>query len=346
MHALPARVCVEARTHLVTASYVSDAMRDLDRPATAAGVLLLNEVGLDPGIDHISAMALIDRIRSAGGEVTEFSSYCGGLPAVADNNNPWGYKFSWSPAAVLRALDASARYRFQGKEVDVSADELLEDVRELTVDGVGQLESYPNRDSLEYGPLYGLEGAQTLFRGTLRYPGWAETLSAVRRMGLLQDRAARGTTWAGETAGQHEQLSQPVAERLAWLGLFDEQPLSQPQSVVGSLVDLMKEKLAYAEGERDLVVMRHDLAARYEDRDERISATLVTEGEAGGDTAMARTVGIPVGIATRLVLEDRVGARGVAIPTTPELYQPILAELAACGIELVEQVHRGPQSEG
>ena len=360
MHAGVARICVDLGKQMVTASYVSDEMRALDAEARRNGVILLNELGVDPGIDHMSAMQIIHDVQQNGGQITSFRSYCGGLPAPEANDNPWGYKFSWSPMAVLRASTSGARYLKNGQLVELAPQFLFLDTHELPVEGIGSLEAYPNRDSLSYQQLYGLDRVSTMFRATLRYPGWCQALRALGQLGLLDDtpRAAQpGQTWADLVtslvgARNTARLRQRVAahlwlpsvgsimEMFSWLGLLDDQLEPGPgASVMEQLAQLMQQKLCYEPGQRDMIVMRHEFVADYAgQRTERICSTMVDFGIPGSDSSMARTVSLPVAIGARMVLSGEITETGVVIPIQPQVYKPILAELAKQGIALREEV--------
>jgi len=357
-HVQVARACLARRKHLVTTSYVSPAMRELDAPARAAGVLLLNEVGLDPGIDHMSAMRIIHRVQRAGGEIAGFTSMCGGLPAPEANTNPFGYKFSWSPRGVLLAGRNSARFRRDGQTVEIPGKELFDHCWRLPIAGLGDFEGYPNRDSLPYLDTYGIGGARDMLRGTLRNLGWCSTLKRIVELGLL-DEGERpelaGATW-GQTlagivgAGGGGDVRRRVAgylgiaadapelERLEWLGLFGAEPVpAGAHTLLDALVMQMQARMAYAPGERDMIILQHTFNARYPDRAERITSTLAEFGVPGGDTAMARTVSLPAAIAVRLVLEGKLGLAGVHIPVRPEIYMPIMDELESLGVYFAEQ---------
>jgi saccharopine dehydrogenase (NADP+, L-glutamate forming)/spermidine synthase len=333
-------------------------MKALDGEAKGADVLLINELGVDPGIDHMSAMKIIHTVQGNGGKVASFRSYCGGLPAPDDNNNPWGYKFSWSPMAVLRAGTNSGRYLKNNVEVDIPPDKLFWDTHDMDIEGVGRLESYPNRDSMGYIELYGLQGIRTMFRGTLRYPGWSETLRRLGELGLLNlsPRDLSGIkSWAAlmadlvgarTTKNIRQRVAAhlwipadaPTLDKLAWLGVFDEdRPLGSTESVAEALSVVMQEKMPYADGEKDMIAMHHDFVAEYPDRAEHITSTLVEFGIPHGDSAMARTVSLPAAIATRMVLDGTITARGVHIPVMPDIYNPILDELATLDIALKEE---------
>lgn len=358
-HPLVARHCLAHRRHLVTASYVAPEMQALDTDARKTGLVFLNELGLDPGIDHMSAMRVVHDLLGRGGVLTSFRSCCGGLPAPEANDNPFGYKFSWSPRGVLLASRNGAVYLKDGREVSVAPERLFRDMHLLHVPGGGDFEAYPNRDSLAYREIYGLgDGLRTLFRGTLRNPGWCDTMFHLRRAGLLdlEPQDCAGLTRGAYVrrllgAGPGEDLRTAAARRmglcpqalppsnLAWLGLGDEVPLvAERLAPLDVLGEAMLAKLAYAPGERDMVVMHHEFQARFPDgHEERVTSSLVACGDPGGDTAMARTVSLPAAIAARLILAGRIPQRGVLRPVHPEIYGPVLDELAGLGIVCTEE---------
>ncbi len=357
-HPVVARACIRRRKSMVTTSYVSEAMKNLDAEAKAAGIVLLNEVGLDPGIDHMEAMRLIDGVHKSGGRVLGFTSYCGGLPAPESNTNPFGYKFSWSPRGVLLAGKNPARYLREGREFQIAAEDLFKNFALHTVPGLGVFEGYPNRNSMPYIDVYGIPETQTMFRGTFRYPGWCATLKKIGDLGYLEQAerdfsgqsvrdltlelaGAAGTSdarsalavWLGLDPGDD------IFGRLEWLGLLGREPVGlEHGSPLDVLERLMLAKLQYAPGERDMIVLQHVLDAQAADgHRERITSTLIDYGIPGGDSSMARTVGLPAAAGARLVLEGRIGGPGVRIPVVPEIYGPILEELGAHGIAFREE---------
>lgn len=356
-HPVVARYCIELKKDMVTTSYVSDAMQTLDGPAHEAGVLILNEIGVDPGIDHMSAMQVIHRVRKSGGEVVSFKSRTGGLPAPEANTNPLGYKFSWSPRGVLVASKNAARWREDGQEISVSGEELFDHYRLVPIEGLGELEDYPNRNSLPYMDIYTIPDAKTMYRGTLRYRGWCETLRKLVTVGWLSEETIdlTGLTFGQLTA---RLLSTPgtdirreAMDRLGitkdsyavrnfeWLGLFSDEPLPVSQgSPLDALVAHMLSKMQYAEGERDMLVMQHEFIAQYPDRREKITATMIDYGLPYGDTSMSRTVGLPAAIAVRMVLQGQIRLTGVHRPVMPEVYEPVLAELEELGIGFTETI--------
>lgn len=349
LHPIVARLGIEHRVHVVTTSYVSPEMRALDAEARRAGVALLNEIGLDPGLDHMAAMRIADAIRAEGGTIRGFVSACGSLPAPEAADNPWRYKFAWSPRGALVAATHGARYLADGGEVLVPGEELFAHGRPADIEGVGRFEAYPNRDSLHYVELYRLAGVRDMLRATLRWPGFCETMRAVTALGLL-DQTERdwpvGASWRDLAASRlpsgtgdvrrrvAERLGlgpdHEVLERLAWAGLFDEAALpSRRAAPLDLLAGRLAERLRFAEGERDMVVQRHEidwLAADASPR--RAVSSLVAYGEPGGESATARTVSLPAAIAVELLLDRRVAIEGVAIPTRADLYEPILDRLA------------------
>lgn len=367
LHPRVAEACVEHGVSLVTTSYVSDAMRALDGEARRKGVLLLNECGLDPGIDHMLAAEVIRRIESEGGTITSFVSHCGGLPAPDSAGNPLGYKLSWSPRGVLVAARSPVRFLRGGQVVEHPSPYLPGGPERIEIAGIGVLEGYPNRDSLPYRELYGLGAARDVFRGTLRYPGWCETMEALLRLGLLDldEHVALGPSYCDlvdrnlppgpgtvrarvarflEIAEEH-----PVLDRLGWLGFFSQQPLPDDSDTpLDVLAHVFGEKLGYEQGERDLVVLEHRFEAVVPGGrtagtgTRRVVERLVAYGTAGDDSAMARTVGLPAALACGLLLDRATSATGVQIPIAPEIARPILAALAERGIELVEESEELP----
>jgi saccharopine dehydrogenase (NADP+, L-glutamate forming) len=356
-HVQVARRCLQHGVHLVTTSYVSSAMRELDAEVQAKKLLFLNEAGLDPGIDHMSAMRIIHAVQQKGGKILGFESCCGGLPAPEAADNPLRYKFSWSPRGVLLAGRNSAQFRRQGQIVRIENKELFHSRQQRDITGLGVLELYPNRDSLQYQDLYGLAEAELVFRGTFRYPGWCETMAQIVRLGLLDDSTDQelsAKTWRQVMAGRigydgpdlrqnvahHLQLAaeSAILDRLHWLGLFDSIPL-RAATLLDSLVLLMQERMAYKAGERDMVVLQHDFSVQYPGHiREHITSLLVDYGEPGGDSAMSRTVGLPAALAVHLILKKAIRLVGVHIPLSPEIYEPILHGLADMGLVFRETV--------
>ena len=358
MHAQIARMCLEHKRHLVTASYVKEEMKALDGPARDKGLLFLNEVGVDPGLDHMSAMRVINNVKNQGGRIVSFFSYCGGLPSLAANNNPLGYKFSWSPEGALLAATNDGRYLDYGRIFMVPGSELFDHYWLKGIPGAGVFEAYVNRDAMPYMDLYGLEGLTGMYRGTLRNVGYCETWSRFIQLGLLNrhmkfdlNELSPREVIANMVQCRTGDIRTAVAawlkiprfsltlKKLEWLGLFSDRPLKLGTvSVFDMLAHLLKKKLFYAEGEQDLLIQHHEFEAAMPDKPmERIQSTLIDRGIPGGDTSMARTVGYPVGICARMVAEDKIRLRGVHIPVLAEIYDPVLNELEKMDIRFVER---------
>jgi saccharopine dehydrogenase (NADP+, L-glutamate forming) len=355
-HLEVAKQCLAHRKHLVTTSYVKPEMRALDPAVKAAGLTFLNEIGLDPGIDHMSAKRVIDDIQAHDGQVTSFISYCGGFPAPDANTNPLGYKFSWSPRGVVMAGKNPAHFLWEGDEVSIPGDELFEHYWPVEVEGLGTFEGYPNRDAMPYMELYGIRPTGTMFRGTLRYPGWCATLAKIAQLGLLDD-AVRddlaGVTYAQLTArlvGAAESdlpaalidklgldPDSQVLDNLEWLGLLSSDPLpAEANTLLDVLTIRMQERMAYEPGERDMIVLYDIIEAEYSDRVERTTSLFVDYGIPHGATAMSRTVSLPAAIAVRLILQGMITTRGVLVPVIPGIYNPVLDELEELGVQFQE----------
>ncbi|MFO7980516.1 MAG: saccharopine dehydrogenase C-terminal domain-containing protein [Candidatus Aminicenantes bacterium] len=349
-----AKHCLELNTNMITASYVSESMQKFHSEAKQKGILLLNEIGLDPGIDHMEALRIINQIKKKRGTVLSFISYCGGLPAPEANTNPFGYKFSWSPRGVLLAGKNPAQYLKSHKKTFIPAEKLFQDPTLIHIPEVGDLEGYPNRNSLPYIDLYQIQDTQTLMRGTLRYKGWCSFMHQALKTGLLGEESK----YWGEInkidflrkitglAAKHDiktdlasyldiKRDSVFIQCMDWLGFFKKQPLPlKKSSPLDILVNLMEKKLSYQKGERDMIILQHRITAEYENRHiQEIISTLVDYGNPDGDTAMARTVGLPLAIAAKNILNGKIRITGVQIPVSQEIYEPILGELKNSGIE-------------
>lgn len=358
-HVEVAKICLKYGHHLITTSYVSDEMKKLHNHAKDADLLFLNEIGLDPGIDHMSAMKLIHQFQDNGDKIQSFTSYCGVLPAPEANTNPIGYKFSWSPRGVLLASRNSARYLWDGQEVTIPGEHLFQNYTYQYIPGFGYLEGYPNRDSVLYRDIYNLSGIQTLQRGTLRYSGWCELMNKIGDMGLLSlketpsDEKMTFRRYISNHMGLPEETlesslaeylhldsSAAVMKKLEWLGLFSKTPV--PRSAVTPLDVLagsMMEKLQYGPGERDMAVLHHDFLIKSTTDKQRVTSTFIGYGTPNGYSAVARTVALPAAIGTSLLLQGKISLRGVRIPIYPEIYTPILHELESHDIVFKEQTH-------
>jgi saccharopine dehydrogenase (NADP+, L-glutamate forming)/spermidine synthase len=357
-HVQVAKLCLELHTHMVTTSYVSEGMRHQDEEARKKGLLFLNEIGVDPGLDHMSAMKIIDEVREEGGKIVRFYSFCGGLPAPQSNDNPFGYKFSWSPRGVILASKNPAKFLENGKMVEIPGDDLFVYHRSEEIEGLGTFEVYANRNSLPYRDLYGLKYAETVMRGTYRYPGWCATFKKIVDLGLVDATPAEhldGITYAEMMAeltadGEGENLVEFIAgklgierdsaimERLKWLGLFSDEEIPTLGNHLDVLSHRLQEKLYYKEGEIDMLLLKHKFTVENKDKSrDLITSTMVDYGIPHGDSSMSRTVSLPLAIGVRLIAEEKIDLTGIQIPITKQIYQPVLKELETLGIKLEEK---------
>jgi saccharopine dehydrogenase-like NADP-dependent oxidoreductase len=355
MHMAVAQDCVDIGRSLITPSYIPDGMWDLNQQAKEKGLLLLNEMGVDPGIDHMSAMKIIHAIQADGGEFESFESFTGGLIAPASDNNPWHYKITWNPRnVVLAGAGGTARYRENGRTKFIPYHQLFERITHVDLGESGKFEGYANRDSLKYATLYGLDNIPTLFRGTFRKDGFCEAWSALIYLGLTDETTfipnASDTTWKELIASlvpenvqpqdwiaQQLNLSQRAQDMLLWLGIFDDEPLDIHEgSPALALQRLIEEKWRLDDGDKDMIVMWHRF--RYHNRGNKfeIQSRLICEGDDTTYTAMSKTVGLPIAIAARLMMKGELALTGVHLPVIPEIYEPVLNELQSCGIVFQE----------
>lgn len=333
--------------------------------AKHAGISIVNEIGLDPGIDHLTAMEMFDNVKAKGGVITSFVSWCGGLPAPEVSNNPLGYKFSWSPKGVLMAGLNSAKFKRDGKQVIIPGSELLGNAIDVPIFKGYSFEGLANRDSLSYIDTYQLDDQhlQTMFRGTLRYKGYSELMNAFAKLGLL-DATPRndmvGLSWAGmikkllaahngdiktKLASQGLILSPEAFSRLSsamtWLELDSTQvPLAaSAESVLDAFCSLLENRLVYEEGERDMVAMHHEFGIKWSNGShEKHLSTMIAYGDPNSYSAMAKTVGYPAAIASDMVLKGQIRQTGVFAPLSKDIYVPMIKKLHAEGIKFVERI--------
>ncbi|KAJ1960973.1 hypothetical protein IWQ62_004027 [Dispira parvispora] len=387
LHPRLARHCITHGKHMVTASYISPEMKSLDKAAQEAQVVIMNEIGLDPGIDHLTAMKVIHEAQNRGGQVTSFISWCGGLPAPEASSNPLGYKFSWSPRGVLTAGANPALFKMNHRTFTVPGERLMASAfPDVPLYPGFSLEGLPNRDSLKYIDTYGLGSAdamETMFRGTLRFKGYAEVMGGLAQLGLLSLEPLpkeQFTNWSafldyiltdhrGESLGLGarekiigERLGYPVTHPLVqrvmaalqWLGMMSgsndtANTLTVPTALDG-LSAILQHQMQYSAGERDMTILYHEFVVRYPQVGQRVqqevcTSSMVAYGTPGGDTSMAKTVGLPCAMATELLLRDRLShLTGVRAPIYPEVYNPILESLSNEGIVVKETLQRGGTS--
>ena len=363
LHHVIGKACIAAKTHLVTASYTNENVKALHDEAVAAEVTILNEIGLDPGIDHLLALECFENVKQAGGKIESFVSWCGGLPAPECSSNPLRYKFNWSPRGVLLNTLASARYCCDKRVVEIPAGgELMSAVQDLDFLPGFALEGFPNRDSTIYKDLYGLNAVNTMLRGTLRFKGFCNTVQALHCLGLIDPNPhpclhpnGPDITWRVLICNLlglandnifYENLKRKLGEMLNSevsvqaiedLGLLKEDLVLKLNTPLDTLTHYLAKKLCYERNERDLVILRHDIGILWPDNRREIKGiNLVLYGEVDGHSAMARTVGYPTAIAVKMILDGEIQQRGVVLPFTADIYRPVLNRLRAEGMEFFE----------
>jgi saccharopine dehydrogenase-like NADP-dependent oxidoreductase len=360
MHLEVAQDCIVLGKHMVTASYVSKQVFRLGDEARQRALVFMNELGLDPGIDHMSAMQRIHHIQHNGGKITAFYSYTGGLVAPESDDNPWHYKFSWNPRNVVLAGQGTAQFLEEGKLKYIPYRRLFRQYHLVDIPQMGQWEVYANRDSLLYKDAYGLQGIRTLFRGTIRHQGFCDAWNALVRIGLtdatfpivdsdkltyhdLMEAFLGISQHSGSVKDRMAQLLETapdsdVMKKLEWLGLFSKRRIKVKDATPALILEnLLLEKWSLGPKEKDMVIMQHVFEYEKGKEKRRLTSTLVMKGNDGTDTAMSRLVGLPLGIFVKLLLLDKISTTGVSIPTMPEVYEPVMAELEQFGVKFVEE---------
>ena len=341
LHFLIAKDCVEYRKHLLTASYVDNNIKSLRDEIVQRKLLFLCETGLDPGIDHMSAMKIIDDIKAKGGTIVSFKSHCGGLVAPESDDNPWHYKISWNPRNVVMAGKAGAEYKENNIIQHKEYDELFNNCSQINIEGLGPLAIYPNRDSLSYVPLYKLEKAETFLRTTLRYPSFCEGWNAIVRAGLTNDVDiinTKGLTFIKWAESIQPFVTETNKTMLQFIGLFDEILVPVAAKTSADILQyLLETKLAMQPSDKDMIVMLHEIEYELNGKTTKIESSLIVKGDNNLRTAMAKTVGLPLGIAAKLILNSTIQLTGLHIPIVKEIYDPLLKELELNGIRFIEK---------
>ncbi len=360
MHMKVAQDCIAFAKHLVTASYVSEEIKSLDGQAKKKGLVFMNEIGLDPGIDHMSAMQIIDQIRAKGGKMLLFESFCGGLVAPESDNNLWNYKFTWNPRNVVVAgQGGTAKFIQEGTYKYIPYHQLFRRTEFFEIEGYGKFEGYANRDSLNYREAYGLKDVLTLYRGTMRRVGYSKAWNMFVQLGMTDDSYCIEDS-EGMSYREFVNLFLPYSptdsvelkmrhllkidqddimwEKLLELNLFDAQKTIPLKNATPAqlLQYILEDSWSLSDSDKDMVVMYHKFGYELNGTKRQIDANMVVIGENRTHTAMARTVGLPVAIATILILNRKIATPGVQIPISNEVYQPILEELKTYGIRFKE----------
>ncbi len=356
MHYIIAENCVKFGKHMITASYVSKEIKALDKQAKEKGLLLLNEIGVDPGIDHMSAMKVIDKIREENGKLTTFKSSTGGLVAPEYDNNPWNYKFTWNPRNVVLAGQSVAMYKEHGQYKFLPYTKLFTRTEKMSILDVGEFEMYPNRDSLSYIDTYGLGDIPTILRGTLRRPGYTEAWNIFVQLGATDDTYKLNnsenlsnkdfinlflpyhpTKSVKEKLEAYLNISSEVMSKLEWLGIFNDTKSGVVDASPAQILQkILVEKWELGKNDKDMIVMQHQFDYTIGDKSKRITSSLVVRGIDKVHTAMAITVGTPVAIATKLLLTGVIKSTGVVVPIKKDIYEPVLNELEEYGVKFIE----------
>lgn len=352
--------CIALKTNLITPSYISPEMRALDIEAREAGIIIMNEIGVDPGIDHMSAMKIIDHIKGQNGKITSFKSFTGGLIAPESDNNPWNYKFTWNPRnVVLAGQGGAASFIRNGEYKYIPYNRLFGRLDYHTVPGYGDFVGYANRDSLSYRQTYGLEDIPTIFRGTLRRPGYCEAWNVFIELGMTDD-----TYHMVETKGMsprrflnaflpyNQELTAEekfkeflredrmhLYEKFEWLGLFDREAIIDKDNVTPAqiLQEILVRKLSLDEGDKDMIVMLHEFTYELNGKEYFLKSSMVNIGEDRVYTSMSNTVGLPAAICAKMILNEEIKLKGVTLPVMAEVYEPILSELEEYNIRFIEE---------
>jgi saccharopine dehydrogenase-like NADP-dependent oxidoreductase len=359
-HPAVAEYCLLLKKHLLTASYVSPEMQALHEEASANELLFLNECGLDPGIDHMSALQVIDRIKDEGGVLTTFESFTGGLIAPeTDPENPWRYKFTWNPRNVVTAGQSTAKYLHEGRYKYIPYQKLFQRITPVHVPGYGDYEGYANRDSLKYIETYGLRDIRTMLRGTLRNKGFCAAWNVLVQLGCCDDTYPMegvkemthqdfiASFLADDGHGSVEERlirtaglesNGPEMQRLRWAGFFSDESIGLDNGTPARILEhVLNKRWQLNPQDKDMIVMSHRFGYTKDGKQKEIQATLIAQGDDAVYTAMAKTVGLPLAIAAKLLLQGKIKSRGVVIPVCKEIYEPVLDELRKCGIVLSER---------
>ncbi len=359
-HIEVAKDCIEFGKHLVTASYISDQMSSLNHKAKAKGLVFMNEVGLDPGVDHMSAMRVMDRIRAKGGKIILFESFCGGLIAPESDNNLWNYKFTWNPRnVVLAGQGGAAEFVQEGKFKYIPYHRLFRRTEFISIEGYGKFEVYANRNSLKYQSIYGLENILTLYRGTIRRVGYSKAWNMFVQLGMTDDEY---TIPNSENLSYREYVnlflpyspSDTVELKLRHALRIDQDDLMwdkleeldifNPNKKLGikdatpamALQKILEQQWTLSPKDKDMIVMYHKFGYELDGKKYQIDSDMVVKGEDETHTAMALTVGLPVAIAALKILNEEITTPGVQLPISKEVYNPILDELETYGIHFNE----------
>ena len=333
-HHLVAKDCVFFKKHLITASYVSEEVASLHNDAKSAGILILNECGLDPGIDHLSAMDIIDKLHNQGAVIHSFKSFCGGLVSPEYNNNPWGYKFTWNPKNVVLAGKQGALYLENSLKKSLLYSELFQNLTPIDIPNYGNFEAYANRDSLHYKEKYNLLDAHTIIRGTLRENRFSSAWDVFVQTGMTSEISSDNIINPSDFYNYLNTLNnKDIDEKMRYLDLFNinhqDKDYNNPSEY---LLNVLTEKWNLDKNDKDMIVMQHIFNYSLSGVKKDLKSSMVVKGDDNIQTAMAKTVGLPLFFACKLILQNKISLTGVHIPIHKEIYQPLLKYLDKEGL--------------
>ena len=353
--------CIKYGVNIITPSYISKEVREMESLAKENGVLVLNEVGLDPGIDHMSAMEIIDEIKEQGAKMTRFESFTGGLVAPESDNNPWNYKFTWNPRNVVLAGQGGTAMCLQhGEYKYIPYHKLFSRTQVMNIEGYGEFEGYANRDSLSYKDVYGLEGIPTIYRGTLRRKGFSEAWDTFVQLGMTDDSfqmegsehmtyrdfvnsflSYRTDVPVETKLKEYLGLSEEIMAKLEWLEIFSDEKINLPNASPAQILQkILEKKWSLDENDKDMIVMWHKFGYVLDGVEYEKTSSMVVIGEDQNETGMSKTVGLPIAIAAKLILNGKIDRQGVILPKYKDLYQPILKELKDYGVHFNENTRK------
>jgi saccharopine dehydrogenase-like NADP-dependent oxidoreductase len=355
-HAVVAGLCLKHKTPMITTDFKHPGIECFDEEAKKQETLILTELGEDPGLDNMGLKQMIDEVHSMKGKITKIDSYGAGIPSFEHNRNPWGYKFSWDPNGLMRSAVSPATYQVDGKVIEVPAK--FEHHRLVDVHGIGTFETYPSNDSTRYLEEFGLDKNISIYKGLLRYTGYCNTMTNLLKIKLIENTEEKN--FENKTYSQFianligspntEDIKIKLAKslnlnanddfvkKLDWLGLFDNVQISISKGTNSNLlVDLMLKKMEYEPYEKDMIIVHNEMVVEFPDRKEKRISSMLVEGIPNADSAMARAVSLPPAIAVKLILEEKITQTGVCLPSTKEMYEPILEEMETFGFSFKKE---------
>ena len=355
-HTVVAKLCLKHKTPMITTDFKHPGIACFDEEAKKQETLILTELGEDPGLDNMGLKQMIDKVHSEGGKITKIDSYGAGIPSFEHNRNPWGYKFSWDPNGLMRSAVSPATYQVDGEVIEVPAK--FEHHRLVDIHGIGAFETYPSNDSTRYLKEFGLDENISIYKGLLRFIGYCNTMTSLLKIKLIEnstEKNFKNTTYSQFIAelidssttddikmkfaySLNMKINDDFIKKLDWLGLFDNVQISINSGTNSNLlIDLMLKKMAYEPYEKDMIIVHNEMLVEFSDRKEKRISSMMNEGIPYGDSAMARAVSLPPAIAAKLILEGKITSKGVCMPSTKEMYEPILDEMESFGFSFKKE---------